>query len=144
MGSKGNCWEWTGLERSNGYGVFETKGKLYSAHRFAFYSVFGPIPKDLYVCHKCDNRKCVRPSHLFLGTAKDNYMDMLSKGRRKISGEACLFSHYFNEMRIELKRMRNEGKTISYTQKVFNISSETVYSILKGKYLQKIECASNR
>lgn len=72
-----NCWEWLGSLTSDGYGV--RRGKL--AHRAAYEYFVGPIPKGLFVCHTCDNRKCVRAAHLFIGTAGDNNRDRAAKGR---------------------------------------------------------------
>ena len=81
------CWEWTGALDSPGYGRIKVGNKLDGAHRVSWIMHNGPIPKhDSYhgtcVLHKCDNRKCVRPDHLFLGVAKDNTQDMMQKGRR--------------------------------------------------------------
>lgn len=76
-----SCWLWVGHVAAGGYGYFRRRGKIVRAHRHAWESAHGPVPPGLYVCHRCDNRRCVRPDHLFLGTALDNARDMRSKGR---------------------------------------------------------------
>lgn len=77
------CWEWIGKKQSDGYGEFRALGKVYfRAHRFSWILFYGNIPDGVLVCHKCDNRGCVNPNHLFLGSRLDNTMDMDNKGRR--------------------------------------------------------------
>ena len=76
----GRCWEWLGYISSWGYGQIKINGKMQKAHRASF-AFENKIPNGMLVLHKCDNPKCVRPSHLFLGTNRDNMRDMISKGR---------------------------------------------------------------
>ena len=81
--SKG-CWEWQAAI-NNGYGWFAAK-KPTRAHRVAWQLYKGAIPEGMCVLHKCDNKKCVRPSHLFLGSQLDNIEDMRTKGRAGCKG----------------------------------------------------------
>ena len=88
MVSKGNgCWEWTG-RTTKGYGRLRFWGKTRRAHRVAYALAVAPVPDEIFVCHACDNPKCVRPDHLFLGTAIDNNADMVAKARHA-TGERC-------------------------------------------------------
>src|SRR5687768_3007421 len=83
----GECWEWQGAINANGYGHIRFSNKTYLAHRLSYEFAFKPITKGLFVCHKCDNPKCVRPDHLFLGTPLDNTLDMMAKGRARPGGD---------------------------------------------------------
>lgn len=85
--SSEGCWEWTASLSSTGYGggLYDPAiGRTDTPHRLSYRMANGDIPKGMHVCHRCDNRKCVRPSHLFLGTRCDNMRDAWTKGRISI------------------------------------------------------------
>lgn len=109
--SESGCWIWTAGTRPNGKGVLYPRhwtdgGKSVGAHRFSFELVNGPIPKSMFVCHKCDMPLCVNPAHLFVGTHLDNMKDMVLKKRsftgngEDKKGRAKLTNQEANEIRI--------------------------------------------
>lgn len=77
------CFLWKGLVDKKGYGRTRHDGRMRFAHRVAWTVNVGPIPKSLFVCHRCDTPACMRIDHLFLGTNKHNLDDMTRKGRKR-------------------------------------------------------------
>lgn len=71
------CWVWQKSVTSAGYGQFTLKGKYWTAHRYAYIQTYGSIPEGYVVRHTCHNTRCCNPSHLVIGTHKDNYADSL-------------------------------------------------------------------
>lgn len=81
------CWLWTGTIGREGYGQIKLNGKLWRAHRLAYELFIGEMPDGLGALHKCDNRQCVNPDHLYAGTTLQNNRDMFARGRAPL-GEA--------------------------------------------------------
>lgn len=77
------CWPWIAAKYRKGYGHLNDLGRTKAAHRVAWELTNGAIPDGMFVCHHCDNPSCCNPAHLFLGSAKDNTLDMIRKGRHR-------------------------------------------------------------
>jgi hypothetical protein len=106
------CWEWqAGCQRA-GYGWVAFEGKTQLAHRVAYYLTFGKIPAKLCILHTCDNRRCVNPSHLWIGTRTDNNRDRMMKGRSRprrgeTSGKSKLNNKKVKEIRKAVGKCRD-------------------------------------
>lgn len=112
------CWNWTASTRTKfGYGQIKYKGKMRAAHRVSWEMFYGEIPDGIFVCHKCDNPKCVNPTHLFLGTNQDNMNDMKSKGRSRGGSPFGEANHQSKLTEKKVKEIRDLYKTGQYTQK---------------------------
>lgn len=85
-GAQHQCWNWTGARR-RGYGLFNRAGRMVSAHRFAWELINGSLPDGAILMHSCDNRGCVNPAHLTIGTHLNNVHDMIVKGRDRCTGD---------------------------------------------------------
>lgn len=81
LGAQGDCWGWLKSFHRQGYGQVGHANKTLRSHRVSYTLYVSPIPEGLYICHHCDNRWCVNPHHLFVGTHTDNMRDMVNKNR---------------------------------------------------------------
>ncbi len=125
------CWNWTGLCSLKGYGRIGINKKIIRTHRFSWEIHFGKIPKDLYVLHTCDNRKCVNPKHLFLGTQQDNMNDKINKNRQS-KGEDRPSAKLTKD---QVKEIRNLKDKFSQREiaKIFNVTHGTIGYIYRNK-----------
>ena len=123
------CWEWDGATAGDGYGSFWVDGRTVPAHRFAWELEHGAIPDGLFVCHHCDNPRCVRHHHLFLGTFQDNMDDMNAKGRNNGGGplgEANGFAKLTAAQIPEIRRRYAAGESGPDLAREFGISQGTI------------------
>lgn len=128
---KSDCWNWKGFITKYGYGQMSTN-KLTSsrfAHRYSYVLHKGSIPEGMYVCHTCDNRKCVNPLHLFLGDHLENMNDMVRKGRAA-RGERS--AHVKLKVKDVLK-IRNSDLSNSELARMFSVSNATITLIKNNK-----------
>lgn len=129
------CIEWQGAMQHGGYGWRKYKGRTCLAHRAAWEEAHGPVPPGMYVLHRCDNRRCINPEHLFLGTHADNMADMASKGRAaRLAGDAnpnCRLSE------ADLDRMRTSyaerPRPFRAVASGFGVSKSLAWAVLRGR-----------
>lgn len=132
----GACWDWTGYCQNRGYGsitVGPRPSVRYLTHRFAWLLTNGAIPEGLFVLHRCDNRRCCNPEHLFLGDTKANADDMMRKGRGRYitrPGEA----HGYAKLTEEAVRAirRSVGVTDTELGRRFGVHRSTIRFVRNG------------
>lgn len=146
---KNMCWEWKGVFSKYGklWLKIDSERKRFTAHRVSYYLSNNIDPLELLVCHKCDNPKCCNPNHLFIGTNRDNVMDMINKGRdwngkflnefQKNTpeliprGENNGFSKLTNEQVLSIRDTHVNTKISQYNLgKMYGVSRGTIYAII--------------
>jgi len=128
-----SCWEWKGTINENGYGMITIERKPQRAHRISYTLKRGPIPNGMCVLHHCDNRCCVNPDHLFLGTYLDNSRDMDAKGRRRSNvrpGEGSPTHILTEEQVLEIRKQKEQGISTKQISASFGIAKSTVFQIV--------------
>jgi len=132
----GECWEWQGYCMPSGYGHWRYKGKTHLCHRLSWMFTNGEISDGLCVCHHCDNPKCVKPDHLFLGTHADNVRDKVTKGRARgktMFGEDNPASKLDKRQVRRIRHLRKEcGFTLSRLAELYDVSIATIHRVIDG------------
>lgn len=130
------CWMWSGASNSNGYGRFIDKNVHHLAHRVAYELFIGPIPGGMNVCHTCDERLCVNPHHLWLGSQSDNLKDAVAKGRMfrpNTNGERNGNRKLSADDVRTIRAMFSGGQRRYQIASIFGVSPSTVGEIISGK-----------
>jgi hypothetical protein len=129
--SDDECWNWIGsilVGKNGGYGTFNAEG-FSRAHRYSYKLHYGYLPSHACVLHKCDNRSCVNPHHLFLGDRADNAADKVGKGRQ-CRGETRPLSKLTENA---VRKIRSSNKGTSELARELNVSPSAVSMVRTGK-----------
>jgi hypothetical protein len=133
------CWNWQGKRGRDGYGrVWLHRRGDVRAHRFAMESTHGPIPDGLWVLHRCHNRLCCRPDHLYLGTHDENMVDMVL-GRRSVKGRRSPTAKLSDD---EVRAIRAAGYQGSAHRRAlarqFNVDISTICRVQRHQIYQYV------
>lgn len=129
------CWIWTGsVHKRTKYGYFCLPGRMgCEAHRVSWMIHRGDIPDGMYVLHICDNRPCVNPDHLFVGTAGDNMRDCVAKGRRKhLRGERIGLSKLTDDQVHKILGRIANGEPLKRIAMDYGVKGNTLSSLKSG------------
>lgn len=151
-----NCWEWQKAIGSNGYGFISFGShKIITAHR-ASWLLYHSDPGTQMVLHKCDNRRCVNPEHLYLGCAKDNAADLIARGkpsldirervtpeveRRRVAMLPRGANHHRSAAKLTEDQVRSVRAAIGSQRQIaamFGVSQQLVSNIRSGKYWRHV------
>jgi len=113
---KNECWEWQACKQNEGYGNFRIKNKVYKAHRISYFLTYGILSPHMHILHSCDNKRCVNPHHLSVGTDLQNRKDFYNKNPR-----------FTKEQIKKLSQERQYGKTYTEISIKYSIPRSTVY-----------------
>jgi hypothetical protein len=134
---KNGCWLWSGYKNADGYGVMGIGRKVIKAHRVAYMIYKGEIPEGMNVCHTCDVPSCVNPEHLWIGTQKENVLDMCLK-KRHVPSSSKGESHSqakLSEEQVKLIRTMYTNLKISHASlsEQFGVSRGQIGHIISRK-----------
>lgn len=151
-GMSSPCLEWTACALKKGYGQFGIGIKVYLAHRVAWEIENGDIPSGMFVCHRCDNPKCVKVEHLFIGTRADNMADMVKKGRggvgmmpsgekhwmrlrpdKVLRGSQKPLAKLSDQIVKDIFKKRSQGFTIKGLANEFGVTTQLIGMVLNRK-----------
>ena len=129
----GGCWTWKGALNNKGYGQFRlSRSHSVLAHRYAWEETNGPIPAGQMALHRCDNPRCVRPSHIFLGTQTDNMADARDKGRVRHGNRHASAVLTGDVVQAARRRYASGGVSIDALAREAKVSRQTMQEAIRG------------
>lgn len=128
-----DCWPWKAGFEDKGYGQFKVADRVVRSHRIAWELTHGTIPRGLHVLHKCDNRACCNPAHLFLGTQLDNIADRHRKGRDAHVSRPGMSNHRARLTDDAVRQIRAENRPLKFIAKDHGVSTALVSLIRSRK-----------
>lgn len=140
--NKNGCRLWLAGKNKTGYGYFWLNGSNTYAHRVSYELAYGEFCSNLYICRKCDIPSCVEPTHLFLGTAKDNTKDMFAKGRQNYSCQAKGEDHVRAKLTVQqVNEIRQIARKISQKDLAskYNVTRGTIYRVQTNKFWRHVK-----
>lgn len=140
VNEKSGCWEWIAGKYPGGYGGFALHGKTGHAHRASYELHFGKIPDGMHVLHRCDNRPCVNPEHLFLGTQLDNIADKKAK-ERQAKGITHGSAKLTEQDVLDIRAIRGMSQRAIGRQ--YGIGQAQVKDIRQGRYWKHLLAAQS-
>lgn len=126
------CIDWHGYVCANGYGYLNRCGAMMLVHRLAWEMNRGPIPPGMDVCHRCDNRICVNPGHLFLGSRKENIHDAMMKGRLSSKVTDTQVAEIMMDRRPTRIVANEYGLSMVYVRQLRNVAHDRARRIAAG------------
>jgi len=125
--AESGCLLWLGSKVQGGYGQITYRRMSWRTHRLAWVAHHGPVPDGMYVCHACDNPACMAIEHLFLGTPRENYFDMRSKGRHRFNAKLT------EAQVVEIRRRIAGGETAVSVARDFSVRYGQIIAIKNGQ-----------
>lgn len=137
------CHEWQGSVGKHGYGKLSINNKMVLAHRIAWEIEHGPIPDGMDCCHTCDNRRCVNPAHMFIGTRKDNMHDASLKGRlsrtHQPKGERHGNAKLTDESVRVIRRLAMDGASYKSIARIYGVSDTLIRMAVNRQTWKHVE-----
>ena len=136
---KDSCWNWLGALSSNGYGAVWTGASLVGAHKFSWCICnLESVPEGLYVCHKCDNKRCCNPDHLYLGTPSDNISDREARiPWKKGTGGLAKLDY---DKADEIRELYSTGKYFQWDiARRFGVSRQCISDVITGRKWKSVQ-----
>jgi hypothetical protein len=140
---KNECWLYQGSISKSGYGNISLAGKQYKPHRLVARLFLGfDLNSDKFICHKCDNPSCINPMHLFIGTAKENTQDALTKGRFSIGERHYAAKLKWHDVKA-IRDLHHMGMPVAEIARKYEMGETPIRKIVQRKTWKHVKESAN-